>query len=48
MNDLDRAIRESLSAEDAELFDRLGLDQAFHRQVLATFEGQLRWVNVAG
>jgi hypothetical protein len=37
-----------LSAEDAELFDRLGLDQAFHRQVLATFEGQLRWVNVAG
>lgn len=48
MNDLDRAIRQSLSAEDAELLDRLGADQALHRQVLATFEGQLRWVNIAG
>lgn len=46
MNDLDRAIRHSLSAEDAELLDRLGMDRALHQQVLATFEGQLRWVNV--
>lgn len=48
MNDLDQAIRQSLSAEDAALLDRLGADQALHRQVLATFEGQLRWFNVAG
>lgn len=48
MNELDRAIRQSLSAEDAELFDRLGADQALHRQVLATFEGRLRWFNAAG
>jgi hypothetical protein len=48
MNDLDRAIRQSLSAEDAALLDRLGADQALHRQVLATFEGRLRWFNVAG
>lgn len=48
MNDLDQAIRQSLSAEDAELLDRLGADQALHRQVLATFEGRLRWWNVAG
>lgn len=48
MNDLDRAIRQSLSAEDMELFDRLGADQALHRQVLATFEGRLRWFNAAG
>jgi hypothetical protein len=48
VNDLDRAIRQSLSAEDAELFDRLGADQALHRQVLATFEGRLRWFNAAG
>jgi len=48
MNDLDQAIRESLSSEDTELFDRLGADQALHRQVLATFEGQLRWFNTAG
>jgi hypothetical protein len=48
MNEFDRAIRQSLSAEDAELFDRLGADQALHRQVLATFEGQFRWFNAAG
>lgn len=48
MTDLDQAIRESLSSEDTELFDRLGADQALHRQVLATFEGQLRWLNAAG
>ena len=48
MTDLDQAIRESLSAEDAALLDRLGADQALHRQVLATFEGRLRWFNVAG
>lgn len=48
MTDLDQAIRESLSSEDTKLFDRLGADQALHRQVLATFEGQLRWFNIAG
>ena len=48
MNDLDRAIRQSLTAEDAELFDRLGADQALHRQVLATFQDQLRWFNAVG
>ena len=48
MNDLDRAIRQSLSAEDAELFDRLGADGALHRQVLATFRNELRWFNTIG
>ena len=48
MSDLDKAIRDSLSAEDAKLFDRLGADEALHRQVLSTFEGQLRWFNAAG
>jgi Family of unknown function (DUF6768) len=48
MNELDQAIRQSLSAEDKDLLDRLGADQALHRQVLATFEGQLRWFNAAG
>jgi hypothetical protein len=48
MNEFDRAIRQSLSAEDAALFDRLGADQALHRQVLATFEGTHRWLNMAG
>jgi hypothetical protein len=45
MNDLDHAIRQSLSAEDTELLDHLSADQALHRQVLATFAGQLRWFN---
>jgi hypothetical protein len=48
MNELDRAIRQSLSAQDAELFDRFDADQALHRQVLATFAGELRWFNAAG
>jgi hypothetical protein len=48
MNDLDHAIRQSLSAEDAELLDRLSADQPLHRQVLATFAGQLRWFNAGG
>jgi len=48
MSDIDEAIRQSLSAEDAALFDRLTADDALHRQVLATFEGRLRWFNIAG
>ena len=48
MNDVDRAIRNALATEDTELFDRLGADQALHRQVLETFQGQLRWFNVLG
>jgi hypothetical protein len=48
MSELDRAIRQSLSAEDAALFDRLGADQALHRQVLDAFEGRLRWLNAVG
>jgi hypothetical protein len=46
MNELDRAIRQSLSAEDAELLERV--DPSLRQQVLATFEGQLRWLNAAG
>jgi hypothetical protein len=48
MNELDRAIRQSLSAKDTELFDRFGADQTLHRQILDTFEGRLRWFNAAG
>ena len=48
MNDLDQAIRQSLSAEDTALLDRLGADPALHRHVLAMFEGRLRWLNILG
>ena len=46
MNELDKAIRQSLSSEDADLLERV--DPSLRQQVLATFEGQLRWLNVAG
>jgi hypothetical protein len=46
MNDLERAIRQSLSAEDAELLERV--EPSLRQQVLATFEGRLRWLNVVG
>jgi hypothetical protein len=45
---LDQTVRESLSPEDAILFDTLAADQALHRQLLAPFGGQLRWFNAAG
>lgn len=48
MNKLNRAIRESLAEEDAALFDRLGDEQALSRQVLATFTGELWWLNIVG
>jgi hypothetical protein len=48
MNDLDDAIRQSLSAEDAALFNRLGADQALYDQISATFRGRLRWLNLVG
>ena len=48
MDHLDRAVRQSLSAEDAQLLDHIAADDAFHRQVLATFAGRLRWFNALG
>jgi hypothetical protein len=48
MNDIDRIIRQSLSPEDAELLDRLDVGRTLHKQVLAMFEGELRWFNAAG
>src|SRR5262245_48820989 len=48
MNNLDQAIRQSLSAEDAALLDRLGADHTLHQLVLGTFEGRLRWFSVVG
>jgi hypothetical protein len=48
MNNIDQAIRQSLSAEDAALLDRLGADPTLHQLILGTFQGRLRWFNVAG
>jgi hypothetical protein len=39
MSDLDKAIREGYSAEDAELLQRLSADPSMMRQVLSVFQG---------
>ena len=48
MSELDRVIRQALTPEDAKTFERLGADQSLHQQVLETFQGRLRWLNILG
>ncbi|MFC3077211.1 DUF6768 family protein [Phenylobacterium terrae] len=48
MSGLDAAIRRTLSEEDARMFEQLDADAALHQQLLETFGGRLRWLNVAG
>jgi hypothetical protein len=46
MTNLDQAIRQALSAEDAEFLARFEKDAPFHEQVLGTFTGQWGVLNV--
>lgn len=46
MNDLDEAIREGYSAEDAEMMRRLAADPSMMRQVLNAFHGPFGGLNV--
>ena len=48
MSDLDKAIREGYSAEDAELMQRLAADPSMMRQVLNAFGGPFGAFNVLG
>jgi hypothetical protein len=48
MSDLDKAIREGYSAEDAELMQRLAADPSMMRQVLNAFQGPFGAVNILG
>lgn len=48
MNDLDKAIREGYSAEDAELMQRLAADPSMMRQVLNAFQGPFGAFNILG
>lgn len=48
MTDLDSAIRQAVSAEDAELMDRLAADPSLPKQVFNTFQGQFGWLNILG
>lgn len=44
---IDHLIREALSAEDAEFFDRLG-EQSLPEMVTETFAGKSMWFNLVG
>ena len=46
MSNLDERIRESLSAEDQELLAQMDADDSLYRDVIATFQGRMRWMNV--
>lgn len=46
MSDLDKAIREGYSAEDADLMQRLAADPSMTRQVLNAFQGPFGALNV--
>jgi hypothetical protein len=46
MSNLDERIRESLSAEDRELLAQMDADDTLYRDVIATFQGRMRWMNV--
>jgi len=48
MNTIDDVIRKTLSAEDAELFERYAAEEPLHRQVLEMFHGRLRWISALG
>ncbi|MBL8552619.1 MAG: hypothetical protein JNJ73_21710 [Hyphomonadaceae bacterium] len=48
MSDLDKAIREALSAEDAALLERLGAEPALPQRLLETFGGPFAFINVMG
>ena len=44
MNDLDRKIRESLRAEDAELFEEFGEEPSLFEMAMELFRGRNRWL----
>jgi hypothetical protein len=48
VNNLDQAIRQALSAEDAEFLARFEREAPLHEQVLATFGGRFGMFNVLG
>jgi hypothetical protein len=48
MTNLDDAIREALSAEDAKLLEGFGADQALYNQIFQAFQGKLGWINAVG
>jgi len=46
MSNLDDRIRQSLSSEDQELLAQINADDTLYRDVIATFQGHRRWMNI--
>jgi hypothetical protein len=46
MNNLDERIRESLSSEDQALLAKIDADESLYRDVISTFQGRMRWLNI--
>lgn len=46
MTNIDQAIRDALSIQDAKALEGLGADQPLFRQVMDMFTGKLAWLNV--
>jgi hypothetical protein len=42
----DERIRESLSSEDRELLVQMDADDTLYHNVIATFQGRMRWMNI--
>ena len=48
MSSIDDRIRQSLSSDDRALLAQLDADDTLYRDVMATFHGRMRWLNIAG
>jgi len=46
MSNLDDRIRESLATDDRELLAQLDADDSLYRDLIATFQGRMRWMNI--
>lgn len=44
MREIDRIIRDTLSEEDSEMFDRFGGDQPIHEAITDLFRFRPRWL----
>jgi hypothetical protein len=48
MTDIDDRIRKSLSSEDQAFLEQLDAGGSLYRDIAATFQGRLRWLNTLG
>ena len=46
MSNLDDRIRESLATDDRELLAQMDADDSLYRDLIATFQGRMRWMNI--